>query len=164
MATFSCRHSVTCLLSMTMGERPAEASTTISRIFSSLRASPALKRKSASVSLTVIFLCFRRVSVWIALSRSNCKSAVCSDLSTNTWQRERRGVMTSKEGFSVVAPIKTTVPSSTAPRSASCWALLNRWISSIKRIGEPLPANREVLLALSMTSRTSFTPEETADS
>ena len=39
--------------------------------------------------------------------------------------------MTSKEGFSVVAPIRMMVPSSTCGRKASCWALLNRWISSI---------------------------------
>jgi hypothetical protein len=43
-----------------------------------------------------------------------------------TWQRERRGEVTSKEGFSVVAPIRVTVPSSTKGRMASCWALLKR--------------------------------------
>ena len=37
--------------------------------------------------------------------------------------------VTSKDGFSVVAPISVTVPSSTAGRSASCWALLKRCIS-----------------------------------
>ena len=42
--------------------------------------------------------------------------------------------MTSKRGFSVVAPISVTRPSSTAGSSASCWALLKRWISSRKKI------------------------------
>ena len=42
--------------------------------------------------------------------------------------------MTSKYGFSVVAPISVTMPSSTAGSSASCCALLKRWISSRKRI------------------------------
>ncbi len=42
--------------------------------------------------------------------------------------------MTSKDGFSVVAPIRVTVPSSTTGRIASCSALLNRWISSMNRI------------------------------
>ena len=42
--------------------------------------------------------------------------------------------MTSKYGFSVVAPMSVTVPSSTWGSSASCWALLKRWISSRKRI------------------------------
>ena len=34
----------------------------------------------------------------------------------------------------MVAPIKMTVPCSTAASRASCWALLKRWISSIKRM------------------------------
>ena len=41
--------------------------------------------------------------------------------------------MTSKYGFSVVAPMSVIVPSSTCGRSASCWALLKRWISSMNR-------------------------------
>src|SRR5919197_1569483 len=51
--------------------------------------------------------------------------------------------MTSKYGFSVVAPISVTSPSSTAGSSASCCALLKRWISSRKKIvGSPLAARR----------------------
>ena len=42
--------------------------------------------------------------------------------------------MTSKEGFSVVAPMKVTVPSSTWGRITSCCALLKRWISSTNRM------------------------------
>ena len=34
----------------------------------------------------------------------------------------------------MVAPISVTRPSSTAGSSASCWALLKRWISSRKKI------------------------------
>src|SRR2546430_4179672 len=37
-------------------------------------------------------------------------------------------------GFSVVAPISVTMPFSTHGRKSSCWARLNRWISSQKRI------------------------------
>ena len=48
--------------------------------------------------------------------------------------------MTSNDGFSVVAPIRVTVPSSTAGSRASCWALLNRWISSMKRTVRSTPA------------------------
>ena len=99
----------------------------------------------------------------MALSRRNCRSSFPKDFSTNTWQRDRRGVMTSKEGFSVVAPISTMVPSSTAPRSASCWDLLKRCISSINRIGDSPPEKSEFERARSMTSRTSFTPALTAD-
>ncbi len=71
--------------------------------------------------------------------------------------------MTSKYGFSVVAPISVTSPSSTAGSSASCCALLNRWISSRKRIvRRPLvpSASRD----RASTSRTSFTVADTADS
>ena len=57
--------------------------------------------------------------------------------------------MTSKYGFSVVAPISVIRPSSTAGSSASCCALLKRWISSRKRIvrcagaAEPVARARE---------------------
>ena len=34
-------------------------------------------------------------------------------LSTSTWQRDNSGALSSNDGFSVVAPIKVTVPSST---------------------------------------------------
>ena len=117
----------------------------------------------ASASLTSMGLSFRRTSSRRARSSRICKSARSKDLSTNTWQRERRGVMTSKEGFSVVAPTSTMVPFSTAPRRASCCALLKRWISSIKRMGAPFCWKRELPRAFSNTSRTSFTPAVTAD-
>ena len=44
------------------------------------------------------------------------------------------GEFTEKNGFSVVAPMRTTRPSSTAGSSASCCALLKRWTSSMKRM------------------------------
>ena len=49
-------------------------------------------------------------------------------------QRESSAEFTSKYGFSVVAPISVTSPSSTACSTESCCALLKRWISSMKRI------------------------------
>ena len=49
-------------------------------------------------------------------------------------QRESSAELTSKYGFSVVAPTSTTVPSSTAGSSVSCCALLKRWISSRKKM------------------------------
>ena len=71
--------------------------------------------------------------------------------------------MTSKYGFSVVAPISVIIPSSTAGSSASCCALLKRWISSRKRIvRSPLPPSRS--RARWMTSRTWDTVAETAES
>ena len=61
--------------------------------------------------------------------------------------------MTSKEGFSVVAPMSVTTPCSTAPSSESCCDFEKRWISSMKRM-----QRLSDFLALSMTSRMSFTP------
>ncbi len=84
-----------------------------------------------------------------------------SGWSTSTRQRDRSAALTSNEGFSVVAPIKAIVPSSTAGSSASCWALLNRWISSMNRTVRP-PLRRAVR-ASTRASRTSFTPEPTAE-
>ena len=72
--------------------------------------------------------------------------------------------MTSKLGFSVVAPMSVTIPCSTAAKRESCWLLLKRWISSMKRMGrtdEPkIPLCS--LWMRSSTSRTSLTPEWTA--
>jgi len=69
--------------------------------------------------------------------------------------------MTSNDGFSVVAPIKVTVPSSTCGRMASCCALLKRWISSMKSTVRS-PA-RLCTLASATTLRRSATPAVTAD-
>ena len=57
----------------------------------------------------------------------------------------------------MVAPISVTRPSSTAGSSASCWALLKRWISSRNRIVRvPLVSRR--CSARSITARTSARP------
>ena len=45
----------------------------------------------------------------------------------------KSALFTETKGFSVVAPIRINSPDSTKGRRASCWALLKRWISSIKR-------------------------------
>ncbi len=44
----------------------------------------------------------------------------------------------------MVAPIRVTSPSSTAGSSASCWALLKRWISSRKKTVCPPPRGAAV--------------------
>ena len=70
--------------------------------------------------------------------------------------------MTSNEGFSVVAPMSVTVPSSTCGRMTSCWALLKRWISSMKRIVRwPYRARRS--RASATMRRRSPTPAVTAE-
>src|SRR6266550_4414285 len=78
-------------------------------------------------------------------------------------QRERSAELTSKYGFSVVAPTSVMSPSSTAGSSASCWALLKRWISSRKKI-VCCPVARRRSSARLMSSRTSERPTSTADS
>ena len=50
-------------------------------------------------------------------------------------------------GFSVVAPTSVMVPSWTWGRRASCWALLNRWISS-RNSTVPRPVQGDPVLRL----------------
>ena len=57
-----------------------------------------------------------------------------SGLSWKMRLRLTSALLTSKYGFSVVAPIRMTVPFSTHGSRASCCALLKRWTSSTKRI------------------------------
>jgi len=52
---------------------------------------------------------------------------------TRTVARERSAALSSNDGFSVVAPTRTMVPSSITGRKLSCWARLKRWISSTNR-------------------------------
>jgi hypothetical protein len=89
-------------------------------------------------------------------------SSAVSSCSSYTCVREISAELTSKYGFSVVAPTSTTSPSSTAGSSASCWALLKRWISSRKKmVWRPL---RRRSRARSITSRTCWRPASTAES
>ena len=78
-----------------------------------------------------------------------------------TWHLESKGDITSKEGFSVVAPMRVIIPCSTALSSESCCDLLNLCISSINKMGLGWLKNC-CFLAFSMVSLTSLTPECTA--
>ena len=62
----------------------------------------------------------------------------------------------------LVAATRMTQPFSTPGSSASCWALLKRWISSRKSTVDT-PYRSRSACARSITSRTSFTPAVTAD-
>src|SRR5262245_34427476 len=90
------------------------------------------------------------------------RSTSSSPRRTETRQRERSAEFTSKDGFSVVAPTRTIVPFSTWGRNASCWARLNRWISSTKRIVR-IPRRARSRSASPITSRISLTPDRTAE-
>ena len=139
-------------------------SVTSSRMLSARRASPPESCMRASVSVSSM----RRLLSISSLVRAWCNRASISSLlrglSVYTWHRESRGRMTSKLGFSVVAPISVTTPCSTAPRRESCWLLLNLWISSMNRIGRISELNipPPSLAICSRASRTSLTPECTA--
>ena len=65
----------------------------------------------------------RRTSVLISSTESGWNS--------NTRLRLTSASFTAKNGLAVVMPTRITTPSSTSGNSASCWALLKRWISSI---------------------------------
>ena len=80
--------------------------------------------------------------------------------STITRLRERRGPITSKLGFSVVAPIRVIRPVSTCGKKASCWALLKRCISSTNKIVGP--PSRRFSSARLIIVLTSASPADTA--
>lgn len=82
--------------------------------------------------------------------RDNAREA---PISTSV-EANRTGMMV-KEGFSEVAPIRTSLPDSTYGRKTSCWFLLNRWISSRKRIVGALVL-KKTLSQSSSTERTSL--------
>ena len=71
--------------------------------------------------------------------------------------------MTEKLGFSVVAPMKVTSRFSTAGSSASCWDLEKRCTSSMNSTVS-LPCDTSRSWARFSTSRTSLTPDVTAES
>ena len=124
-----------------------------------LRASPparaAISARTASGSVSPSASSPRRITLSSSESSSGCNS--------KSWTRLSSAELTSKYGFSVVAPISVTSPSSTTGSSASCWALLKRWISSRKRIVRcPWVPRRS--RARAITARTSFTEAETAES
>ena len=106
--------------------------------------------------LTILMFC----AIMVLWSTSRIASFFRGD-KTMTRERERSGEMTSKEGFSVVAPIRVMRPDSTWGRKASCWALLKRWISSTKSTVRVFKL--QLVLARSTTCSMSFLPEVTAE-
>lgn len=99
-----------------------------------------------------------------ATARLNISSIASGGIfsSTITRQRLNSAEFSENDGFSVVAPIKVIDPLSTCGRKMSCCSLLNRCISSIKRIVFRL--NFSSFLATLTTSLTSLTPDMVAES
>ena len=69
-----------------------------------------------------------------ARSANSSRSSGCSASKRHSVERLSSGAFSAKNGFSVVAPMRTTRPSSTPGSSASCCDWLKRWISSRNRI------------------------------
>ena len=94
---------------------------------------------------------------------NNCSIATASsDRNTSTRARDSSAALSSKDGFSVVAPTSTTVPSSITGRNTSCCARLKRCTSSMNR-SVPCPVSRRARAASNAFFR-SATPENTAES
>src|SRR5262245_6166026 len=103
----------------------------------------------------------RLPSIFSALSSNFSIAAASSDRKTSTRARDKSGALSSKDGFSVVAPTRMMVPSSITGRNESCCARLNRWISSTKS-SVPCPNSRR-RRASSKTFLRSATPVKIAE-
>src|SRR6266542_621858 len=144
---------------------PAWSVTVRLRILRAPRASPSESRamsRSASGSAVAPVPPSPRSESASARSRMLTTSSSESGWREYTRQRERRAAFTSKDGFSVVAPIRMSVPFSTWGRKASCCPLLKRWISSTKRMVR-LPPRARSVSASATTWRISLTPASTAE-
>src|SRR5690348_10012297 len=142
------------------GERVDACWSTASRVLSARLASPCACRTSnssaPSASSTLPLSPFPFPTSCNARSITTRMWASVRGSNTNTRQRESSGAVSSKLGFSVVAPISVMIPFSTQGRNASCCARLNRWISSQKRI-VPRPSYLSRSSACWMISRTRHT-------
>ena len=146
------------------GSIGADAAANSSR-FSAERASPLAKRAIAASASSVTSISVVPSPRSLSVKRPSKdafdglgRAAPCS---TNTFERDSSAALTSNDGFSVVAPIRTMSPASTRGRNASCCALLKRWISSTNTIVRR-PIRRRRSCAAAMTSLISLMPASTA--
>ena len=112
--------------------------------------------RASGVSGSLRFSCFS------ARSSSASIAASSSRRNVSTLARDSSAELSSKDGFSVVAPTRMMVPSSICGRKASCCERLKRWISSTNS-SVPRPSSRRARAA-SNTLRKSETPEWMAES
>ena len=139
--------------------RPGARARATSRVVRAARASPSTRLTSRSTASSSAADAPRGPA---PVAGSGRRASASSGSSRNRVERLSSGALTSKYGFSVVAPIRVSVPSSTAGRRASCWDLLNRWTSSRNRI-VPRSCSASRRRASAIASRTSLTPAVTAD-
>ena len=110
--------------------------TAISKVDKALRPSPSAKsaiapNKSSSMRISRVPKPSGSAN---ARFNNSLISSVVKACKTKTLQRDSKAPLISKDGFSVVAPMRTMLPFSTKGKNASCCALLKRCISSTKRI------------------------------
>ena len=107
------------------------------------RAAPAPRRSMLQSRLPSPRSAIRRAP---AAAAARCPR-LPSERSTYTRARDSSALMTSNDGFSVVAPMKVSVPSSTYGRNVSCCALLKRCTSSRNStVGRPRSRARRARL------------------
>ena len=105
---------------------------------------------------------FSPCSLAMARLMSVSRSDGSNDSSLTTTERLSNGLMMEKLGFSVVAAMNVTSLFSTLGSNASCWDLENRCTSSMNSTVS-WPSDTSLSCARLSTSRTSLTPEVTAD-
>ena len=142
--------------------RMSPLSTTISNVFSAVRASPLAKLAiiSSMPSASSTRLPPKPRGSVSARRSSSVSSPAERPCSTNTLHRDKSAELISNEGFSVVAPMRMMLPFSTKGRNASCCALLKRWISSTNRM--VCSPKRRFASAVCITSLISLIPLVTA--
>ena len=142
--------------------RMSPLSTTISNVFSAVRASPLAKLAiiSSMPSASSTRLPPKPRGSASARRSSSVSSPAERPCSTNTLHRDKSAELISNEGFSVVAPMRMMLPFSTKGRNASCCALLKRWISSTNRM--VCSPKRRFASAVCITSLISLIPLVTA--
>mmetsp|Transcript_24988 Transcript_24988/g.77863 ORF Transcript_24988/g.77863 Transcript_24988/m.77863 type:complete len:236 (-) Transcript_24988:134-841(-) len=134
-----------------------------SSALSATRASPSAAVASACRAASSACTPLRCSSSESARRRAHFSASGESLLKTTRWQRELMALLSEKDGFSVVAPMREMVPFSMSESSASCCAFDQRWISSTNRM-VPCCEKLRVFCARVSSSRSSFTPALAAES
>ena len=153
---------------MTPSPAAGVVSTAISNAPKARRASPSqmLARKSIAPSVSSILYSGNARSSEMA---RRSRPRISSGERASSWKTSERLIsapITENCGFSVVAPIRRIVPLSTSGSRESCWALLKRWISSMKRmVFRPLRRRSTAhWISLRMSETVEKTPERRTNS
>ena len=114
----------------------------VSKAFRAMRASPlAMFTKCAKASSANVAFKGPNPRTWSSKARLTMAAIWSSDrlCKVNTRHRESRGAITSKDGFSVVAPLKVIVPSST-------WGRINVLLGLVEPVNLVHEEDRRLLV------------------